>query len=294
MQNETRNEIHFMKTRCLIENKARPHPGPLPQGEGVIDAARAQTRRVGNYRWSQMVHPLLGERAGVREDGTPAINNHSLFQHGLILAMVICILALATAPAAEPAESGLLQKGLYEEEANHDLKAAIEAYQALVTQFDAQRAATATAIFRLGECYRKQGKTNEATAFYQRILRDFADQTELARLSKTFAPAQIVAKGTGGESEADKQKRSEIQTRINNLQEGLNSIDSRIEQANAQFSTATKEYADARKLLDEAHAYPSYALPIQTDDPQFLGWKQAYAREAPPLASGESLAGRRK
>ena len=103
----------------------------------------------------------------------------------LLLAGVIASTRLAS--AAEPAGGGFLQKGLYEEEANHDLKAAIEAYQAVVTQFDAQRPATATAIFRLGECYRKQGKTNEAAAFYQRILRDFADQTELARLSRTFA-----------------------------------------------------------------------------------------------------------
>ncbi|MBI3415627.1 MAG: ankyrin repeat domain-containing protein [Verrucomicrobia bacterium] len=197
---------------------------------------------------------------------------------------ILFITTLLTAPraasAAEPAGGGLLQKGLYEEEANHNLKAAIEAYQALVTQFDAQRAATATAVFRLGECYRKQGKTNEAAAFYQRILRDFADQTELARLSRTFAPPQVAAKGTGGESEADKQKRAEIQTRVNDLQETVSSLNARMDQATAQQATALKELYEARKLLDEANTYPPYALPIQTETEQFRVWKQAYAREA--------------
>ena len=80
--------------------------------------------------------------------------------------------------------SGLLQKGLFEEEANRNLDAAILAYQAVIAQTDKDRQFAATAIFRLGECYRKQGKTNEANAQYQRIVREFADQKELATLSR--------------------------------------------------------------------------------------------------------------
>ena len=80
--------------------------------------------------------------------------------------------------------SGLLQKGLFEEEANRNLDAAILAYQAVVAQTDKDRQFAATAIFRLGECYRKQGKVSEANAQYQRILREFADQKELATLSR--------------------------------------------------------------------------------------------------------------
>src|SRR5437588_8894917 len=53
-----------------------------------------------------------------------------------------------------------LQKGLFEEEANHDLPAAMRAYEEVVRRFDEQRKLGATAIFRLGEIYRKQGKTN--------------------------------------------------------------------------------------------------------------------------------------
>ncbi len=77
-----------------------------------------------------------------------------------------------------------LQKGLFEEEANHNLDAAIKAYQSVLAQADEQRRVAATAMFRLAECYRKQGKTNEATAEYGRLLRDYADQTTLATLSR--------------------------------------------------------------------------------------------------------------
>ncbi len=80
--------------------------------------------------------------------------------------------------------SGLLQKGLFEEEANRNLDAASAAYETLVKQFDKDRQIGATAVFRLGEVYRKQGKTNEAAAQYERIVRDFAEQTTLVTLSR--------------------------------------------------------------------------------------------------------------
>ena len=77
-----------------------------------------------------------------------------------------------------------LERGLFEEEANHNLPAAIQAYQSVVTQFDQDRKLAATAVFRLGECYRRQGKTNEASLQYQRVLREFSDQAPLIELSR--------------------------------------------------------------------------------------------------------------
>src|ERR1039458_6259265 len=77
-----------------------------------------------------------------------------------------------------------IQRGLFEEEANQNLGAAIQAYQAVASQFDKDRKLAATAIFRLGECYRKQGNTNDAATQYQRILREFSDQPTLVTLSR--------------------------------------------------------------------------------------------------------------
>ena len=80
--------------------------------------------------------------------------------------------------------SAALQKGLFEEEANRNLDAAISNYQSLAAQFDQDRQVAATAIFRLGECYRKLGQTNDAVVQYQRIAREFSDQETLATLSR--------------------------------------------------------------------------------------------------------------
>jgi ankyrin repeat protein len=96
-------------------------------------------------------------------------------------------LALSLAAAQAPAADALtesFQKALFEEEANQNLEAAIQGYQAVLQAADAQRKLVATALFRLGECYRKLGRTNDAVARFQRLLRDFSDQTNLVTLSR--------------------------------------------------------------------------------------------------------------
>ena len=105
----------------------------------------------------------------------------------LLLTAGLALIWASPGLAATNDVSTLLQKGLLEEEANRNLDAAIQSYQAVVTQTDKDHQFAATAVFRLGECYRKQGKTNEATAQYQRILREFSDQTELVKLSRDYA-----------------------------------------------------------------------------------------------------------
>ena len=99
--------------------------------------------------------------------------------------MLAVALAISTiAHAATNDLTGLLQQGLFEEEANRNLDAAIANYQSLASAFDKDRQLAATAIFRLGECYRKLGKTNEAMVQYQRIVKEFSDQQTLVNLSR--------------------------------------------------------------------------------------------------------------
>jgi len=110
-----------------------------------------------------------------------------MWQHEFMktkLCLLVFILAAMLSHAQTNNLTSLLQQGLLEEQANRNLDAAISNYQSLASQFDKDRQLAATAIFRLGECYRMQGKTNEAALEYQRILRDFADQQTLATLSR--------------------------------------------------------------------------------------------------------------
>ena len=98
--------------------------------------------------------------------------------------VLVFVLTVVLARAQTNDLTALLQQGLLEEQANRNYDAAIADYQSLATQFDKDRQLAATAMFRLGECYRMQGKTNEAALEYQRILTDFSDQQVLVTLSR--------------------------------------------------------------------------------------------------------------
>lgn len=97
------------------------------------------------------------------------------------------------------------EQGLLEEEANHKLDSAIKNYRESLSYLVTNRQMLATAVFRLGECYRKEGKTSEARMQYRRILRDFPDQTTLVTLSQQMVgsatntpPTFVLAFGNSG------------------------------------------------------------------------------------------------
>ena len=117
------------------------------------------------------------------ETQRPRIEERFAMKTKSIVQFVVLLSASVRLAGAADNPNEALQKGLLEEEANHNLDAAIQAYQTVINQFDDQRKIAATAVFRLGECYRKQGKTNEAVAQYQRVGRDFTDQDALVKLS---------------------------------------------------------------------------------------------------------------
>ena len=108
------------------------------------------------------------------------------------------ILMLSAGLAAAQDKLGeKLRKAIVEEEANQNLNKAIEAYQAILTEFDRERQTAATALFHLAECYRKQGKREQAIAAYKRVVQEFSDQNRLAgtsrnHLSKTYGLSQNI------------------------------------------------------------------------------------------------------
>ncbi len=131
-----------------------------------------------------------------------------------------------------------LQRGLFEEEANHNLDAAIKEYQSVVSHADEQRKVIATALFRLGECYRKLGRTNEANAQYERLVRDFSEQEQLVKLSRSLLPAQIP------EARRPSMGVSEDHPSVKLLRE-------EIALAEQQVGNTEKQYAAGRSTLDE-------------------------------------------
>jgi tetratricopeptide (TPR) repeat protein len=136
--------------------------------------------------------------------------------------LALALLATATGwCAAQDRMAETLRKGVIEEDTNRNLNAAIQSYQAVLAQYGEDRKSAATAVFRLAECYRKQGKSKEAIAAYSRVVRDFGDQTKLAdpsrnQLSKTYKiPQQQAAVPVDpATAEARRRYRALLQERI--------------------------------------------------------------------------------
>ena len=116
------------------------------------------------------------------------------------IARIALIAALAFGPAAfaEETPSAMLEKGIFQEETAGNLDAAVKVYKQIVDEANAARHAVAEAQYRLGVCYQKQGKKDEAQAAFRDLIAEYADEKDLvAKAQKELgeaAPAPIAAK----------------------------------------------------------------------------------------------------
>jgi Tol biopolymer transport system component len=93
---------------------------------------------------------------------------------GVVFAL---LLVVASSAYAQQSAGVLLQSGLYKEDVNGDLEAAIAIYERVLKEFPKNRPVAAKALLHIGLCYEKLGK-QEAQKAYQRLIKEYADQHE--------------------------------------------------------------------------------------------------------------------
>jgi Tol biopolymer transport system component len=101
-----------------------------------------------------------------------------------IPAAAVLVLAWATFAHAQQTAEELYQAGLYQEEVQGNLESAIETYERIVLDFPGNRPAAARALMHIGLCHEKLG-SREAQSAYERLVRDYADQTDLVDRART-------------------------------------------------------------------------------------------------------------
>jgi Tol biopolymer transport system component len=132
-----------------------------------------------------------------------------------ILAVVFALmLILASSGYAKQSAGVLLQSGLYKEEVNGDLEAAIEIFERVLQEFPKNRPIAAKALLHIGLCKEKLG-LNEAINAYQKVVEQYPEQQaeftiakeRIAELSKalkgiaqrpTFRKINIASKPQNG------------------------------------------------------------------------------------------------
>src|SRR5204863_3321916 len=93
------------------------------------------------------------------------------------------VIVSVSASAEDRKANELLQAGVIKETIQGDLSAAISLYEQAVKEAGANPALSAKAQLRLGAAYEKQG-SEKARAAFERLLREYPDQREVAAEAK--------------------------------------------------------------------------------------------------------------
>ena len=94
-------------------------------------------------------------------------------------ALALAVAALLLVPVSAQNLDAELQRATQKEIVTGDLKAAIEEYKKIVARAGTNRPVAAQALVHMAECYQKLGDA-ESGKIYERVLREFSDQTEAA------------------------------------------------------------------------------------------------------------------
>src|SRR5581483_4985193 len=106
--------------------------------------------------------------------------------------MAFCVLC-ASMFGQNPTTSELLQKGIYLQETVGDVDGAIKVYKQIMQMARQPRANTAQAEYRLGMCLLKKGRQAEATETFQKLIREYPEQTDIVAKARPYA-------GSGGQA----------------------------------------------------------------------------------------------
>ena len=114
------------------------------------------------------------------------------------IVMLISLLLVLIATPKGVAQTGdeLFQKGLQLEEVKGELEKAIDVYKNIISVYAPNKQLVAKSLLHLGKCYEKLGKS-EAQKAYERVVREFADQSEL--VAEARARLSVLAKAAAGD-----------------------------------------------------------------------------------------------
>jgi len=99
---------------------------------------------------------------------------------------IILFVAIVMIASAALAKSGgeLLQEGLYAEEVDGNLDAAIRIYEQIIKDGSAQRSHVAQALYRQGMCYMKKQQDQQAKVVFEKLVAEYSDQTNIVSKAK--------------------------------------------------------------------------------------------------------------
>ena len=192
-----------------------------------------------------------------------------------IKTVVAILLACAAAGFAQEHMADTLRSGIVAEDSKQDTRAAIQRYNAVLKEYAAARETAATALFRVAECYRKQGQRGAAIAAYERVVREFSEQSKLAaRSQKALAAYQVSADESGRRGNtSDKAKFDQLMAELaqqqvkaaQSRQVYRESIQNEIRIAQEQVAAAQERYQAGAEPVTQVNEYKARVAKLQSE-----------------------------
>lgn len=111
---------------------------------------------------------------------------------------ILSILTLAgilgtgvSSSAAEGSVGDVFEKALYAEQTRGDIDAAMPLFQQVIADIKAGQSLAAQAQYHLGLCHYKKGQYAEASAAFEKVIKDYPDEKELVRLAGDYLAGTV-------------------------------------------------------------------------------------------------------
>lgn len=164
--------------------------------------------------------------------------------------------------AKQPEE--LLREAVYQEQVRGDIDKAVSLYETIIAETSEQRPVLAQAHYRLAECLLQQGKTQEAVAHFETVLREYPRQKE-AGISARKALLKLKKEGKLNSVEPAKTNQPQvIDTYPDNY---ANNVSSDIDKISVTFD---------RRMADKSWSWVrwNYTFPERSGDIYYDSNKQ--------------------
>ena len=125
-----------------------------------------------------------------KESSRPIGGQYLKYASRIVFLLAAFIGVLSLADAATPVKDGL-ENGIYLQETVGDLDKAIDAYEKVIAESDDAVAAAAEAQFRIGDCYARLGKDDEATTAWEAVASKYPGQTKWVKLAKSKLSSEL-------------------------------------------------------------------------------------------------------
>ena len=102
--------------------------------------------------------------------------------HIIVVVLVFMFIGVSSGYAQQTAEQ-LYQSGLYKEEIEGELDAAIKIYETIINQYPGNRSVVAKTYLHIGLCYEKLG-SKEARKAYRKVVEDYPEQKQEVAMAK--------------------------------------------------------------------------------------------------------------